>query len=111
MILEALTDEEMYLVCILQDVSGLDLAEFTWHAAENEDGCFRAWAFQWTWWRCQDPLQIDQGARCVQEGTPVLTEYGWIPIEQVTPGTLVLTHRVGGSRSSTSRTTTSATWW
>lgn len=56
---------ERYLVALLQDLSGLDLAEFAWYSPDTEDGCFRAWPFQWTWWRCQDQLQIDQAARSV----------------------------------------------
>lgn len=50
---------------ILQDSSGLDLAEFCWQAAENDDNCFRAWPFQWAWWKCDDPLQINQCSRSI----------------------------------------------
>lgn len=64
-ILEDLTDEECALFAILSDPSGLDLAEFAWHDPDAEQGCFRAWAFQWTWWRTTAPLQIDQCARSV----------------------------------------------
>jgi hypothetical protein len=28
-------------------------------------GCFRAWAYQWPWWRDRNPLSIDQCARSV----------------------------------------------
>lgn len=28
-------------------------------------GCFRAWAYQWVWWRCMEAMQIDQSARSV----------------------------------------------
>jgi intein/homing endonuclease len=27
--------------------------------------CFRAWAFQWPWWRCSDSMQVSQSARSV----------------------------------------------
>lgn len=64
-VLEDLTEEEAYLWAILQDESGLDQAEFLWYAPENEDGCFRAWPYQWSWWRTMDPYQIDQCARSV----------------------------------------------
>ena len=64
-VLEALSEEECYLAAILQDVSGLDLAEFTWHDATRDDGCWRAWSFQWSWFRCLDTMQIDQCARAV----------------------------------------------
>lgn len=62
---EALSEEECYLLAILQDYSGLDLAEWAWHEPDSPDGCWRAWEFQWKWFRCNDPLQIDQCARSV----------------------------------------------
>lgn len=64
-VLEDLTEDEAYLWAILSDPSGLDQAEFTWYDPENNDGCFRAWPFQWKWWRCEDPKQIDQCSRAV----------------------------------------------
>lgn len=64
-VLEDLTEEEAYLWAILQDMSGLDQAEFLWYDTSTDDGCFRAWPFQWTWWRCVDDHQIDQCARSV----------------------------------------------
>lgn len=63
-VLEALTEEECYLAAILQDESGLDLAEFTWYDAETNDA-WRAWPFQWKWYRDISPLQIEQSARSV----------------------------------------------
>lgn len=62
---EALSEEEMCLYAILTDVSGIDLAEFCWTDHENQDDCWRAWPFQWDWWRNQSPLQIDQCSRSV----------------------------------------------
>ena len=64
-VVESLTEEECYLASIFDDVSGLDLAEFSFTDEENEDSCWRAWPFQWSWYRCTDPLQIDQCARSV----------------------------------------------
>lgn len=64
-VVENLTDEEAYLVTILTDASGLDLAEFAWVDEETPDSCWRAWPFQWHWWRDKSPLQIDQCARAV----------------------------------------------
>lgn len=81
-VLENLTEEEAYLFAILTDTSGLDQAEFLWYDPSSEDhiieedgervkkhpgpsGCFRAWAYQWSWWREAAPLQIDQCARSV----------------------------------------------
>jgi hypothetical protein len=85
---EALSEEECYLWAILSDESGLDQAEFAFiddtktepildengEPVLNEqgemtfqpgDGCFRAWPFQWAWWRCDDKLQIDRASRSV----------------------------------------------
>lgn len=64
-VLEMLSDEEAYLYVLLSDESGLDQAEFLWYAPENDDGCWRAWPFQWAWWRTLAPYQIDQCARSV----------------------------------------------
>jgi hypothetical protein len=65
--LETLSEEEAYLWAILTDVSGLDLAEFTWYEASDleTDTCWRAYDYQWDWFRCKDALQIDQCARSV----------------------------------------------
>lgn len=57
--------EEKYLIALLEDFSGLDIAEFCWVDAESEDGCWRAWDFQWAWYRNRKPLQIDQCGRAV----------------------------------------------
>lgn len=65
--LENLSDEECALFAILQDPSGIDLAEFAMYAPADEetDGCFRARPYQVAWWRCTDMLQIDQCSRSV----------------------------------------------
>lgn len=48
-----LTSEESYLLSIIQDESGIDLAEFLWEDpnADNEEKVFRCWDFQYAWWR------------------------------------------------------------
>lgn len=69
---EMLTDEECYLVAILTDPSGLDIAEFLWVDEEKEDGCWRAWEFQWAWWRCQDQKQIDQSGRSIGKSESIM---------------------------------------
>lgn len=56
-------EEERYLVALLSDVSGLDIAEFCWTDYESGDGVFRAWDFQWGLYRNREPLQIDQNGR------------------------------------------------
>lgn len=65
MIVSDLTEEECYLFAILNDPSGLDQAEFLWHVYDTTDGCFRAWPFQWKWWRNMSPRSIDQSARAI----------------------------------------------
>lgn len=81
-VIEDLNEEEKYLWAILSDESGLDIAEFCWvdelaeHDLPNADGeinkedspgsfCFRAWPFQWSWFRSTNRQQIDQCARSV----------------------------------------------
>lgn len=48
-----LTSEEAYLVALIQDESGIDLAEFLWedNQASNDEQIFRCWDFQYAWWR------------------------------------------------------------
>jgi hypothetical protein len=65
------TEEECYLIAIMQDHSGLDLAEFAWTDEEREDSCFRAWPFQWMWWRDDSPLQIDQSGRSIGKSVSI----------------------------------------
>lgn len=64
-VIEDLSEDEAYLFAILQDESGIDIAEFIMPDEERVDGCFRAWPYQWAWFRCLDPLQIDQCGRSV----------------------------------------------
>ena len=64
-VLENLSEEECYLWAILSDPSGLDQAEFLLVDNEQPDGCFRAWPFQWPWWRDKSQRQIDQSGRSV----------------------------------------------
>lgn len=70
-VLENLSEEECYLWAILSDPSGLDQAEMTWTDNEQKDGCFRAWPFQWPWWRDKTQRQIDQAARSVGKSLSV----------------------------------------
>jgi hypothetical protein len=59
------TEEELYLLAILDSSDGLDLAEFAWFDPETEDGCYRAWDFQWSWYTEGSMFQIDQGGRAL----------------------------------------------
>lgn len=58
-------EEELYLLALLDDPSGLDLAEFAWIDEEQEDGCFRAWDVQWRWYSDESTFQVDQCGRSV----------------------------------------------
>jgi len=62
-IYEVPSEEECYLYAILQDESGLDQAEFAYTDETSDDGVFRAWPFQWSWWRTATSHQIDQASR------------------------------------------------
>lgn len=64
-IVEDLSEDELCLWDILCDESGLDLAEFCWRDDMAEDGIWRAWPFQWSWFRSTARQQIDQCARSV----------------------------------------------
>lgn len=60
-----LTEDEKYLLAILQDQSGVDLAEFAWTDETAPDLVFRCWDFQYAWYRCEEKFQIDQCGRSV----------------------------------------------
>ena len=64
-VLTNLTEQERYLVSLLTDRSGIDQFEFMIYdpAFRENDGLFRAWPFQYHWFRCKDPLVISQGSR------------------------------------------------
>jgi hypothetical protein len=64
-VLEALSDEEKYLVAILQDSSGVDIAEFLWRDPDQKDNLFRCYDFQIPWYRNDAKQQIDQCARAI----------------------------------------------
>lgn len=60
-----LTEEEMYLAAILDDPSGVELAEFCWIDEEQDDAIFRLWDYQWVWYRNESTFQIDWCGRAV----------------------------------------------
>lgn len=62
-VIEDLSEEECYLWALISDKSGLDLAEFCWQEHENEWSIWRAWPYQWKWFRDESNLQIEQSAR------------------------------------------------
>ncbi len=58
-----LTDEECYLAAVLDDSSGIELAELTWVDEETPDRVYRCWDFQWPLYRNESTYQIDQCGR------------------------------------------------
>lgn len=60
-----LTEEEKYLVALLQDQSGIDMAELTWKDETSKDSVFRCWDFQYAWYRNTAKFQIDRCARAI----------------------------------------------
>ena len=79
----ALTEEEKYLVALIQDPSGIDLAEFMWEdpMAHNEEKIFRAWDFQHSWWRDSSTLTLDQCARAVGKTQSIILRAWAFPIQ------------------------------
>lgn len=79
----ALSEEECYLIALIEDDSGIDLAEFLWEdsTADNDEDLFRAWDFQIPWWRKNETLMIDQCARAVGKTQSIIVR-GWaFPIQ------------------------------
>src|SRR4051794_22241668 len=64
-VIEDLTEDECHLWALMSDPSGLDLAEFCWVDHEAPGSVWRAWPFQWKWFRNTNPQQIDQCGRSV----------------------------------------------
>jgi len=98
MIYENLTDDECALYALAMDESGLDLAEFCYIDEQKDehgfsDGCFRAWPFQYGWWRLKDQKTISAGSRSCGKAlavtTPILTTDGWKTMETISVGDTV----------------------
>ena len=66
-----LTESEKYLLAILQDQSGVDIAEFAWSDDTAPDLIFRCWDFQYPWYRCEAKYQIDQAGRAIGKSVGV----------------------------------------
>lgn len=64
-VLEDLTENERYLYALLQDQSGVDIAEFLWIDETSADNVYRCWDYQIPWYRCREKFQIDQCARSI----------------------------------------------
>ena len=64
-ILERLTEEEAYLVAILTDPSGSELAEFAYRDEQSYGGRYRLWDMQWPYYHCTEKYQVDASGRGV----------------------------------------------
>lgn len=83
-----LTDEECYLAALLEDETGIDLAELTWVDEEQPDRCYRVWDFQWPLYHCNDVYQIDQMARGLGKSVGIVMRAFAFPL--VHPGAEML---------------------
>lgn len=63
--LAALSEEEKYLVSILMDPSGIELAEFCKYDPTSKDGIYRVWPFQYPLYRNKETYQIDWCSRAI----------------------------------------------
>jgi len=90
---EEIDDEDCALFAIMMDPSGLEQAEFFWIDENNDDYCYRAYDFQWPWWRDRSDRSVDQGARSIGKAlaldTPVLTTAGWRTMGTLVGGDIV----------------------
>ena len=79
----ALSQEECYFLAMIQDPSGIDLAEFLWEdtTADNEENLFRAWSYQVPWWRKTSRLFIDACARAVGKTQSIILRAWAFPIQ------------------------------
>lgn len=71
-----LTEEECYLLAILDDPSGIELAEFCWLDEEQPDGCYRLWEFQWPLYRNESVFQIDHMGRSLGKSVGLIMRAG-----------------------------------
>lgn len=71
-------EEESYLIALIEDMSGIDMAEMTWRdtLAGNDEHIFRAWDFQHSWWRDTSTHVIDQCGRAVGKTQSIILR-GW----------------------------------
>ena len=87
-----LSSQEKYLVALIQDESGIDLAEFLWEdpTADNKEQLFRCWDFQYAWWRDtfaqgkpvdRPTLVIDSCGRAVGKTMSIIVRSWAFPIQ------------------------------
>lgn len=86
-----LTEEECYLVALLRDISGVDLAELCWVDEEKETNCYRIWDYQWAMYKCEAKYQIDSmvsrsAGKALSLDTPVPIPQGWTTMGELQAG-------------------------
>lgn len=64
--LAKLEEDEAYLLAILDDATGIDLAEFAFVDEENDDRCYRVWDYQWCL-RGDTLMYTDRGRRKIKD--------------------------------------------
>jgi len=88
-----LTEEECYLLAILQDQSGIDAAELCWVDESSPDSLFRCYDYQVAWFRDDSKFQIDQSGRSLGKALDVLTPVpapgGWTTMGDLRVGDLI----------------------
>ena len=67
-----LDEDELYLIALLDDPTGIDLAELTWVDEESPDSCYRLWDFQWPLYRNESVYQIDHMGRSLGKSQGIL---------------------------------------
>ena len=74
-----LSTDESYLIALIEDNSGIDLAELVWDdpMASNKEFIFRCWDFQYSWWRDDSTYIIDQCARAIGKTASIILR-GWV---------------------------------
>jgi hypothetical protein len=91
------SEEELYLLAILMDPAGIDLAEFALTDNRNDDGCYRLHDYQWRWFADDDMYQIDHSGRNIGKeldlDTPVPTPDGWTTMGEIQVGDQVFDER------------------
>jgi hypothetical protein len=60
-----LDEGDIYLLAVLTDPSGIEMAEALFCDETQEDAVFRCYDYQYAWWRCEESHQITQCGRSV----------------------------------------------
>lgn len=78
-----LDEEGRYLAAILDDPSGIELAEAFFEDPTTETGMFRCWDYQYAWWRTEHSHQITLCGRTVGKTTGMIIRAAAFPFNYV----------------------------